>query len=465
MIPTAFRRASLAVILLVGAAAARAAAAPEFRAETVRGREGFFRVGQTTAGQWWLIDPAGKPFFSKGVTAVNRAGTQGGRRAKPGPYQRAIDAKFGAGDPEPFVADVLRRVREWNLNTLASWTTAEFFDRGVPYTEIVEFRYSAPAMIREHGVDLPDVFDPRWPAACDAKAAEICRPRRESRDLIGYFSDNEFGWGQPRAEGLWNQVVIAEETARAERPSLLQVCLSLDPGFAAHAAAWEFVLAPHGGDLAKLGAAWGVALPDRAAVRRITADDKRALLTPGYLKDSYRFSREFARRYFATTAEAIRRHDPNHLILGARFGGPPGEAVLRECVAPHVDVLSANNYRHTFAERLDEYYRVNGMPILVGEFAWASDYFTRLEIPGEPVGLSTLERMLGRGRRALEEAILHPGVVGFAWYRWVQGDPAKIPPFSYGLVYINDQTANEHVQLLAAICARAEVLRLEAGGR
>jgi hypothetical protein len=435
----------------------------DFRPETIRGQAGYFRVGQSSAGQWWLITPDDRAFFSKGVTAINRAGTMGGRWAKRGPYADAIDAKFGTADPEPFVSDVLRRLREWEINTMAAWTTVEFFDRGVPYTEVLEFRKISSHAFRVGAANLPDVFDPRWIEACDKWAAALCPPRRQSRDLIGYFTDNELGWAQPRAESLFAQVQL-ESTAKApERPSLLQICLGLDPEFAARQAAWQFVLARHR-DLAGLSRAWEVDLPDEGAFARFTAADT-ALLSPGYLEDNRAFSADFARRYFRITSEAIRRHDPNHLILGCRFGGPPGQVILEACVAPEVDVLSANNYRDTFFERLDEYYRANAMPILVGEFAWASDYFVKRPMPDEPAGFSERDRMQSKGRAALEKAITHPGLVGYAWYRWVQGDPAKIPPYSYGLVYINDETAHEHVDVLREINARAEQIRLSGATR
>lgn len=435
----------------------------DFDPATVRGTPGFFRVGRTQAGQWWLISPQDQAFFSKGVTAINRAGTMGGRWAKRGPYADAIDAKFGPTDPEPFVSDVLRRLQAWNINTMASWTTAEFFDRGMPYTEVLEFRKISPHAFKVGPANLPDVFDPRWAEACDRWAAEICTPRRGSRDLIGYFTDNELGWAQPRAESLFAQVHLEATQQAPERPSLLQICLGLDTEYAARRAAWDFVLARHR-DLAGLARAWAVELDDENALGRLTVANT-ALLSPGYLEDNRAFSAEFARRYFRITAEAIRRHDPNHLALGCRFGGPPGRTILEACVAPDVDVLSANNYRDTFYERLDEYYTVNAMPILVGEFAWASDYFVKRPMPDEPPGISVLQRMQTKGRAALEKAITHPGLVGYAWYRWVQGDPAKIPPYSYGLVYINDETAHEHVDVVRDINARAEQIRLQAAAR
>ncbi len=45
-------------------------ALPAFRNETVRGAAGFFRVGQTHAGTWWMIDPQNRPFFASAVNEV-----------------------------------------------------------------------------------------------------------------------------------------------------------------------------------------------------------------------------------------------------------------------------------------------------------------------------------------------------------------------------------------------------------
>ena len=60
------------------AAMAQTSEAPqdlELRPGTGRGVAGYFRVAQTVAGTWWLIDPAGRPFFLRAVNEVR--GTDG----------------------------------------------------------------------------------------------------------------------------------------------------------------------------------------------------------------------------------------------------------------------------------------------------------------------------------------------------------------------------------------------------
>jgi hypothetical protein len=435
------------------------AAAPRhfqlFKPETLRGTAGFIRTGQMRSGQWWLLDARDRPFLSRGVNAVNRTDRPSGRA---GPYTAAVDRLNAAGGPATFVNSVLSRLRAWHVNTFAAWTAFEFHNCDLYYTEMLEFRKLVPeTTIKLGGAMLPDVFDPKWAEACAAWAMEICGPNRARENLIGYFTDHELGWAQPNAEGLFAQMKPGPAAKpRVERPSLLQICLSLEPSFPAYHAAWEFALAS-AGNLPLLAQAWDVALPNKEALRQLTLADT-PLLSDGYLRDNERFSREFARRYFSTCAAAIRRSDPHHLVLGCRFGGPPGSAVIAECVYPHVDVLSANDYHDTLASRLDAYWRANAMPILVGDFSWSGDYFTRRAPTGEPRGRTSVERMLAKGRHALEEAVVHPAVVGYAWHRWVDL-PDDHPPFGQGLVHVDDREAREHTELFSDINARAEALR------
>jgi hypothetical protein len=58
-------------------------------------------------------------------------------------------------------------------------------------------------------------------------------------------------------------------------PRLLQICLSMEPGFFAYHAAWEFVLAPHAGDLAALAREWRVDLPNKEVIRQRTVAERR----------------------------------------------------------------------------------------------------------------------------------------------------------------------------------------------
>ncbi len=105
-------------------------ASVEFDPKTILGQEGFFRVGQSVNGKWWFIDPDGKAFYHKGSTGLN-AGKSGGRRANLPPVSQQT-AKQWVG-----------YLKAWGFNAMGAWTTPEFFDQNLPFTEIIETLVSA----------------------------------------------------------------------------------------------------------------------------------------------------------------------------------------------------------------------------------------------------------------------------------------------------------------------------------
>ena len=114
-----------------------------------------------------------------------------------------------------------------------------------------------------------------------------------------------------------------------------------DPG---HLAALKFLNARHG---------------SAATAGDITAQDEQVFL--GVV----------AGRYFETVSRAIKRHDPNHLFLGARFYGSDLRfPEIFKAAGPHVDVVSVNWYRAWTPERekLDMWARESGRPVLITEW-------------------------------------------------------------------------------------------------
>ena len=376
----------------------------ELRPRSGRGTAGYFRVGQTPDGRWWLLDPEGRPFFLRGVNEVH------------------------GSDDSPH--DPAARLRAWGFNALGAGSDATLREEGLPWVGTVDF-CSAGALIHTAGARLPDVFDPEWPKAAAIRAGEVCLPKCERRDLVGWVTDENPGWAQPGPDAA---------------PTLLQICLSLEPGFAAYHAAWEFALALHGGKLEALAKSWGLpAIKNKEVVRELTRTEQ-GIATRGYQRDDARWSQEFARRYFALTAAAIRAHDPHHLVLGCRLGGRAGGAVLAQCAFPAVDVPWID---------LDDLPLVPAGPVLAGDFSWVDPRF--YGAPGAR-RLTAVERMLRRGRTVLERAARHPAVVGYAWSHWRDGTGEQ-PPFARGLVHADDAEAREHTELLAELNARLAVLR------
>lgn len=383
------------------------------RPRVSRGREGFFHTGTDEAGRWWLFDPLGAPFFFRGIHGVRAAGRQG---------EGALPL------------DAAARLRGWGFNALGCDSENALRDDGLPFLASAEL-CDAGRVIVAPGVKLPDVFDPQWPQQAATRAVQSCGPLSQCRDLIGWVTDDLLEWANPSTAG---------------RPSLLQLCLSLEPNFAAYHAAWEFVLAHHGGRLESVAQAWNAALANKEVVRELTRAEE-GLGTRGYLRDDARWTREFARRYFTTTAAAVRQAAPNHLVFGCRFRRAPATAVMMESVYPVIDVTMA-----CWTE-LPAVSPNSIHPVLADGVNWAAEDFLHLSPHRRTRRLTTFEHMMRKARVTLDRVARHPSVVGYAWGRW-QDEPGEQPPFASGLVHVNGTDAREHTELLAQFNQRAESL-------
>ncbi|HID22897.1 MAG TPA: beta-agarase, partial [Planctomycetaceae bacterium] len=192
---------------------------------------GFFRP-EKYRGKWWLVDPQGRLFWSHGIDCVrpNHATTPitdrkdwfrlpepgspfaqffgWGRWAPRGYYKgRRYETydfssanllrKYGENWREIFADISHRRIRSWGMNTIGNWSSAEIYlQHKTPY--VVAIHFGGPSIEGSRGVwrKFHDVFDPRFMRALRKRMA--WEKGRSAGDpwCIGYFVDNELGWGR-----------------------------------------------------------------------------------------------------------------------------------------------------------------------------------------------------------------------------------------------------------------------------
>jgi hypothetical protein len=83
--------------------------------------------------------------------------------------------------------------------------------------------------------------------------------------------------------------------------------------------------------------------------------------------------RRIAERYYAVIHDAIRRYDPNHLLLGDRYNGNAGiPDVVLEAARDTVDVISVQHFwtMDMFKQQMAHWNAVTGKPIINADFAW-----------------------------------------------------------------------------------------------
>lgn len=341
----------------------------------------------------------------------------GGRRANLSPV------------PQTTVKAWVNYLKEWGFNAMGAWTTAEFFTQNMAFTEIIETYYEKPWLIEK----FPDVWNPEWIKNVDQKCQKLCTPLKNNKMLLGYFLDNERGFmdllGQGekiisnaptyRHNGLikTHQLELpAEPKLNPKGIGLLQFCLSQDCALPASQKAWQFVLTRYG-SLENLSQAWQIEIASKDTIRELTVREE-ILISPTYLQDHYDFVKRWVEQYYWVCTNKIRQYDPNHLILGCRWGHTPSPAVI-EVEKEWADVVSRNNYRANFYELFDEFYQAVNRPILNGEVSTWTDDYRLVRNPIEPPGgYDPDTRQKIRGREAIDRIFSHPGVLGYTKYRW-----------------------------------------------
>jgi hypothetical protein len=353
-----------------------------FGGALVRGGEaaGFFRTTQRD-GRWWLVDPDGFLFIHRGVTSVRPVMSPGAADA----FQERFGGTAG------WAAATSRLLKSHGFNGLGAWSDVAALEparHSMVYTLNWNFMasygkrrggtYQKPGHTGYPG-DCPFIFDPEFPAFCDEHARQLAATRDDPW-LLGHFTDNELPWSRKM---LGNYLALPES----------------DPG---RQAASSWLRERRGRDV--------------GTKPRLTPEEESAFL--GFAADTY----------FAAVAKAIRRHDPNHLILGARFhGGALREPGLFRAAGRHIDVVSANYYHAWQPDQklLGEWAAAAGKPVMITEwYAKAAD--SPLANAGGAGWLVRNQAARAAFYQTFALGLLESRVcVGWHWFRYADNDPAE----------------------------------------
>jgi len=214
---------------------------------------------------------------------------------------------------------------------------------------------------------------------------------------------------------------------------------------------------PSEDDLDRFNRTWGTDYPTWERLTAVGRWDK--LLQPETQPDELAalndgFVCRVAAQYFRVCHEAIRQHDPNHLIMGCRFAGYAPRPVI-ESMGDYVDVVSYNNYDVLPPEdRLCEIHEWTGKPVLLTEFSFkAQDSgLPNTHGAGEPV--ATQQDRADHYARYVKALVKLPYMVGFHWFKYAD-QPAEGrfdgENSNYGLVRLDDTAYTELTERMQAV--------------
>lgn len=395
----------------------------------------FFRVVEDS-GRHWIKDTESRKLLSLGCEWVKYREIWC-QSLGYSPYHRNSEKLFGT--EAAWAADVAGKLRAWGFNTVGQSDRSEEMARqGLAYAPILRmgqgFSGIAAIVPRTFWTGFPDVFDPWFERYCRMVAENQCRPWRDDPRLLGYYIDNELEWfgkdGKPWS--LFTSAMMLGPESAAKKAAVAYLRKRY-PAISDFARAWQCSAS----SWAELESPWRLPEPR----------------TPGAICDADGFVRLCAERYFSITAAAIRRADPNHLILGSRFAWVAPEPAWREAgrncdivsfnCYPRIEILSGEipGLRDTIANR----HSVCGRPLLISEWGFPALDAGLPSTKGAGMRVDDQEQRAYCAAKLQEEFLSQPWVVGTSWFMWAD-EPAlgvtdSFPENSnYGLVDVGHRS-------------------------
>ena len=267
---------------------------------------GFFHV-KRSRGRWWLVDPEGHPLIRMSVNSVYRR-----TKTAPDGTRLEIPDRFEKNGGALWAAQTKDLLLDLGFNGFGRWAEFEVFnDSGqrFPYMTSLNMMAGFERRLRRasakngHGKgdeEIIPVFHADFPAFCDKIARDTAEKHRDDPWLVGHYTDNEM----PAPRDLLERTLKVDPKDPRYKDNYIQ--------------ARRFLRSRHG--------------------RRGTIDD----ITE---KDNLDFVGLAFKTYYKITSDAMRRHDPNHMVWGSRLHGSGTKIPqITAGAAAHLDVISYNLY-------------------------------------------------------------------------------------------------------------------------
>ena len=367
---------------------------------------GHFRV-EKYQGKWWLVDPQGYLFWSHGITCVgggDETNVKGREKFyRPLNLPASVDSslfvserndrkelsywklnmyrKWGADYKTKMIDKANRRLKSWNINTIANWSNEEVIrTRKTPYTAVIHTQY---------GHFIQDPFSPEFRKGLERTIAGSSATNDEW--CIGYFVDNELGWG--------NNTYLATLALQGRYPYAKEV--------------FKNRLIEKYASLAELNTIWGSEFA--------TWEDwmKNDSVYAGATNDLIDFTSHMANAYFRSVKEALKAKAPHKLYLGCRFnyGDFAGNAVQQwivDIAAKYCDVVSFNRYTYSAYSLRPS--KDRDFPMIIGEFHFGG--LDRGLLHGGLRYGGSQENRADLYKHYVQDAVMNPYLVGTHWFQY-----------------------------------------------
>ena len=357
--------------------------------QTVQKSTGFFYTTKIN-GRWWVIDPLGNPCHIQGVHSITYS-YDGSEKQK-----NAALAQFGT--LEKWAVSTTRHlIDDLGFNTGAGYDPmiAEV-EQGIikqgggttfmsAYAKSLGVNNSNGGSTTFSENNTMPVFDPNFEVFCEERAATRIAPLANDRDFLGYTTDNE---------------LPMQETMLIDYMKLSPI---KEVNHYSYACTWY----------------WMVQMTGKENPTDADITDELKELFRGFVW----------RRYYDLVCGAVRKYDPNHMLLGTRFVTEVKDApwVLR-FAAEYLDCITINWYGawqpeaediYTFATHAD-------VPFMVTEFyAKGQENEGGLKNTTGAGWIVKTQKDRGEFYQCFTLRLLEAkNCIGWHWYQYTDNDPS-----------------------------------------
>ena len=307
---------------------------------------GFFRT-EKFRGKWYLVDPSGRLFFSRGINSIRYSDVLTGgtgaekffegkstrKNGKFGFTSENLKKKYGENYRERFGRFMMRRMADWGFNTLGNWSAHDICRmRQHPYVVNLPLPSGLPRLAKG---GFYDVFDPAFEPGMQkifSKEFDWCK---NDPWCIGIFIGNELRFSN-RKRSLGTDALTASPQTAAKK----ELFRDLQKKYTS---------------IASLNRAWKTRFTDWKELMQL----RELPAGNAWKKDIDDFFEKSVRRFFAVSKAVIKSNSPNTLYLGSRLfvGYDYRNERLNRAAGEYWDVVSYNLYQPHY-----DHFAPHGLP-------------------------------------------------------------------------------------------------------
>lgn len=380
---------------------------------------GRFRL-ETIRDRWWFVTPEGHAMIALGVNHLNEV-----RNAPE--YPRTVLAQRFGNDWPRVHAEIEKQIRAWGFNSAGFFPPQEM-RRTMPYIVTTKF---ISASFWSEPLEYVDVFGPAFASDAETKALAAATEMKSNPMAMAWAWSDSLSW----------DLKLTRQTRGTDFVSFLRGLEIGAPGRVRYIA---FLRERHGGDIAKLNAAYGTSFSSFETVGGSTLElDRTAVLV-----DDREFLRLIARHYYQTISAVFRREHPHGLLMGERFQLRDHPDEVLEEAAKFIDVLGIQPGDHFFppvakltrpdetwfdVAEFDRLHQITGKPIVVVDHQCG---FFDQQTPktGGWHQYPSAEEAAASYDRFLHDAFARPYLVGYFRCQYLSIYKDQIRRFKQGLL-------------------------------